>query len=132
VISFQPGTDEDLVMEAALEAGAEDVVVNDDGSLDVITTPEDFSAVCDRLQQAGLDTSVSEVSYNAATLAELDLETAQKLQKMVDALEDLDDVQDVFNNADISRSLNSLNRSLNSLNSNSLNNSLNRIGNQLE
>jgi YebC/PmpR family DNA-binding regulatory protein len=101
IISFQPGTDEDKVMEAALEAGAEDVVVNDDGSLDVITAPEEFSSVCDKLAEAGFDTSVSEVTYNASTQAELDLETAQKLQKMVDALEDLDDVQEVYNNADI-------------------------------
>jgi YebC/PmpR family DNA-binding regulatory protein len=101
IISFQPGTDEDAVMEAALEAGAEDVLVNDDGSLDVITTPEEFGAVRDGLAGAGFDTSVSEVTYNAATQAELDLETAQKLLKMVDALEDLDDVQEVYNNADI-------------------------------
>jgi YebC/PmpR family DNA-binding regulatory protein len=102
IISFQPGTDEDAVMEAALEAGAEDVVINDDGSLDVITTPEEFAAVRDGLSEAGFDTSVSEVTYNASTQAELDLDTAQKLQKMVDALEDLDDVQEVYNNADIS------------------------------
>jgi transcriptional/translational regulatory protein YebC/TACO1 len=89
-------------MEAALEAGAEDVVVNDDGSLDVVTTPEEFSAVRDALGEAGFDTSVSDVSYNAATQAELDLDTAQKLQRMVDVLEDLDDVQEVYNNADIS------------------------------
>ena len=102
VISFQPGTDEDAVMEAALEAGAEDVVVNDDGSLDVITTPEEFGTVCEGLAAAGFDTSVSEVSFNAATQIELDTEGAAKLMKMVDALEDLDDVQEVYNNADIS------------------------------
>ncbi len=101
IVSFQPGTDEDVVMEAALEAGAEDVVVNDDHSLDVITTPEDFTAVCDALAGAGLDTSVSEVTYTATTQAELDRDTAEKLLRMVDALEDLDDVQEVYNNADI-------------------------------
>ncbi|WP_462320270.1 YebC/PmpR family DNA-binding transcriptional regulator [Halochromatium sp.] len=101
VVSFQPGSDEDAVMEAALEAGAEDVVVNDDGSLDVITAPEEFSAVCDALSAAGFDTSVSEVSFNAATQIELDAAGAEKLLKMVDALEDLDDVQEVYNNADI-------------------------------
>jgi YebC/PmpR family DNA-binding regulatory protein len=101
VVSFQPGTDEDAVMEAALEAGAEDVVVNDDGSLDVITAPEDFGAVCEGLAEAGFDTSVSEVSFNASTQIELDAEGAEKLLKMVDALEDLDDVQEVYNNADI-------------------------------
>lgn len=102
VISFQPGTDEDAVMEAALEAGAEDVVTNDDGSLDVITTPEDFAAVRDALAEAGLDTSVSEVTFNASTSAELDRDGAEKLLRMIDVLEDLDDVQDVFHNADIS------------------------------
>jgi YebC/PmpR family DNA-binding regulatory protein len=101
IISFQPGTDEDKVMEAALEAGAEDVVVNDDGSLDVITAPEEFSTVCDGLKHAGFDTSISEVTFNAATSAELDRDTAETLLKMVDMLEDLDDVQEVYHNADI-------------------------------
>lgn len=102
VVSFQPGTDEDAVMEAALEAGAEDVLVNDDGSLDVIITPEEFSRVCEGLAAVGFDTSVSEVSFNAATQIELDAEGAEKLLKMVDALEDLDDVQEVYHNGDIS------------------------------
>ena len=102
VVSFQPGTDEDAVMEVALEAGAEDVVVNDDGSLDVITLPEDFAAVKDALTAAGFDTQVAEVSFNASTQTELDQETAEKLLKMVDTLEDLDDVQEVYHNADIS------------------------------
>jgi YebC/PmpR family DNA-binding regulatory protein len=102
VISFQPGTDEDVVMEAALECGAEDVVVNDDGSLDVITSPDDFAAVRQALTEYGLDTEVAEVTFNASTQTELDRETAEKLLKMVDALEDLDDVQDVYHNADIS------------------------------
>jgi YebC/PmpR family DNA-binding regulatory protein len=101
IISFQPGTDEDAVMEAALEAGAEDVVVNDDGSLDVVTTPEEFGTVRDGLAGAGFDTSVSEVGFNASTQAELDLDTAAKVLRMVDALEDLDDVQEVYHNADI-------------------------------
>ncbi|MBK1716454.1 YebC/PmpR family DNA-binding transcriptional regulator [Thiocystis violacea] len=101
VISFQPGTSEEQVMEAALEAGAEDVVVNDDGSLDVISSPEDFAAVKEALTQAGLDTEVAEISYNAATLIDLDLETAEKLLKLVEQLEDLDDVQEVYHNADI-------------------------------
>ena len=102
VISFQPGTDEDAVMEVALESGAEDVVTNDDGSLDVITTPEDFAAVKRALTDAGFDTEVAEVTFNASTQSELDQETAEKLLKMVDALEDLDDVQEVYSNADIS------------------------------
>lgn len=101
IISFQPGTDEDAVMEAALEAGAEDVLANDDGSLDVVTTPEAFASVKDALTQAGFDTEVAEVSYNAATLAELDRDTAEKLLRLVDVLDDLDDVQEVYHNADI-------------------------------
>jgi YebC/PmpR family DNA-binding regulatory protein len=101
VISFEPGTDEDTVMEAALDAGAEDVVTNDDGSMDVITTPENFSEVRDALAGAGLNTEQAEVSYNASTQAELDQETAEKLLRMVDMLEDLDDVQEVYTNADI-------------------------------
>jgi len=101
VISFAPGADEDAVMEAALEAGAEDVVGNDDGSVDVITTPEDFTAVKDALAAAGLDVAQAEVSFNASTTAELDQDTAEKLLRMVDTLEDLDDVQEVYSNADI-------------------------------
>ncbi|NKN32392.1 YebC/PmpR family DNA-binding transcriptional regulator [Marichromatium bheemlicum] len=102
IISFQPGTDEDAVMEAAIEAGADDVVTNDDGSLDVITTPEAFSEVKDGLVAAGFDTEAAEVTFNASTSAELDRDTAEKLLKLIDALEDLDDVQEVYHNADIS------------------------------
>ena len=102
VISFQPGADEDAIMEAALDAGAEDVVTNDDGSVDVVTTPENFAAIREALNGAGLDTEVSEVTYNASTQAGLDRDAAEKLLKLVDALEDLDDVQEVYHNADIS------------------------------
>ncbi len=102
VISFPPGTDEDAVVDAALEAGAEDVATNDDRSIDVITTPEDFTRVRDVLSRAGLNTEVSEVTFNASTQAELDRDMAEKLLKMVDTLEDLDDVQEVYSNADIS------------------------------
>jgi YebC/PmpR family DNA-binding regulatory protein len=102
VISFQPGTNEDVVMEAALEAGAEDVVVNDDRSIDVVTTPESFESVRTALGAAGFDTEVAEVSFNAATLIELDRDAAEKLLRLVDALEDLDDVQEVYHNAGIS------------------------------
>ena len=75
---------------------------NDDGSLDVTTTPEDFTIVKETLAAAGLDTEVAEVTYNASMLAALDRDTAEKLLKMVDSLEDLDDVQEVYSNADIS------------------------------
>ncbi len=101
VISLQPGTDEDRLMEAALEAGADDVVSNDDGSFDVITNPDEYSAVKDALTSAGFDTEMGEVTYNASTSAELDLDGAERLLKMVEMLEDLDDVQEVYHNADI-------------------------------
>jgi YebC/PmpR family DNA-binding regulatory protein len=101
VISLQPGTDEDRLMEAALEAGAEDVLSNDDGSFDVITNPDEYSAVKDALTSAGFDTEMGEVTYNASTSAELDLDGAERLLKMVEMLEDLDDVQEVYHNADI-------------------------------
>ncbi len=102
VISFEAGADEDAIMEQALEAGAEDIVSNDDGSIDVITAPEDFTSVMDALTAAGLDTAQSELGFNATTSAELDQETAEKLLRLIDALEDLDDVQEVYSNADIS------------------------------
>jgi len=101
IIGFPPGTDEDALTEIALESGVEDVVVNDDDSLDVITTPEDFAAVKQALTGAGFDTQVAEVTFDAATRIELDRETAEKLFKLVDTLEDLDDVQHVYHNADI-------------------------------
>jgi YebC/PmpR family DNA-binding regulatory protein len=105
VISFEPGADEDRIMEAALEAGAEDVVSNDDGSIDVITAPETFSAVKDALAAAGLDTERAEVTFNASTYTEPDQETAERLLKLIDILEDLDDVQEVHTNADISEEI---------------------------
>ena len=102
IISFAPGVDEESVMEAALGAGAEDVVVNDDGSVDVMTTPEEFSAVKQAMQRDGLRPDNAEVTFSATGSAELDQETAEKLLRMIDTLEDLDDVQDVYTNADIS------------------------------
>jgi YebC/PmpR family DNA-binding regulatory protein len=102
VISFPPGVDEDALMEAALEAGAEDVVSHDDGSLDVIMTPEDFGPVRDALTAAGFPKGEGDITYNASTQATLDdRDTVEKLLKMIDALEDLDDVQEVYSNADI-------------------------------
>jgi len=102
IISFGPGADEDAIMEAALEAGAEDVISNDDGSVDVVTTPEAFEAVKQAIEGAGLTADNAEVTFSASTSAELDLESAEKLLRLIDALEDLDDVQDVYHNADIS------------------------------
>jgi YebC/PmpR family DNA-binding regulatory protein len=102
VISFPVGADEDAIMEAAIEAGADDVAVNDDGSIDVITSPESFAAVKDQLAAAGFATETAEVTYNATTSTEPDQETSERLLKMIDVLEDLDDVQEVYTNAEIS------------------------------
>jgi YebC/PmpR family DNA-binding regulatory protein len=101
VISFEAGVDEDAVVDAALEAGAEDVVTNDDGSIDVITTPEGFEEVRAALAAQGLTTDTAEVTFNATTTSAPDQETAERLLKMIDVLEDLDDVQNVYTNADI-------------------------------
>ncbi len=102
VISYAEGTDEDTVMEAALEAGADDVETNDDGSIDVYTTPSDFGVVKDALDGAGLESVNAEVTLVPSTQAELDIDTAPKLLRLIDALEDLDDVQEVYHNGDIS------------------------------
>jgi len=102
IISYGPGADEDTIMEAALEAGAEDVVANDDGSMDVYSTPDDFEAVRDAMVEAGLEPDNAEVTYDASTNAELGPDEAGRLVKMIDMLEDLDDVQEVFTNADLS------------------------------
>ena len=101
VLNFPAGTDEDTVMEAALEAGADDIVTEDDGSIEVLTTEETFVDVKEALQASKLEAVHSEVTMRAATSVELDVEQGQKLLKLIDALEDLDDVQDVFTNAEI-------------------------------
>ncbi|WP_108649765.1 YebC/PmpR family DNA-binding transcriptional regulator [Dongshaea marina] len=105
VISYPQGTDEDSVMEAALEAGGDDVLINDDGSIDVYTTPEDFGAVKDALDAAGLEAENAEVTMVPSTSAELDEATAPKLLRLIDTLEDLDDVQEVYHNGEISDEL---------------------------
>ncbi|MCC5864060.1 MAG: YebC/PmpR family DNA-binding transcriptional regulator [Wenzhouxiangella sp.] len=101
VITFAPGTDEDQVMEIALEAGAEDIVADEDGSIEVLTAAEDFEAVRDALRAAGLQAEQGEITQRASTLIEVDVETGQKLLKFLDMLEDLDDTQDVWSNAEI-------------------------------
>ncbi|MHB1245757.1 MAG: YebC/PmpR family DNA-binding transcriptional regulator [Sulfuriferula sp.] len=93
---FAPGTDEDKLMEAALEAGAEDVVSNDDGSIEVITPPHDFHAVKAELESAGFKAEFGEVSMKALNETELSGDEAVKMQKLLDALEVLDDVQEVY------------------------------------
>ncbi len=101
VISFDAGADEDAIMEAALDAGAEDVISNDDGSVDVMTTPEDFEAVRDALLGDDLEAVHAEVTFTASTEATLNAKEAESMLKMIDLLEDLDDVQEVYSNADI-------------------------------
>lgn len=98
---FAPGTSEDSVMEVALEAGAEDVMSDEDGAIEVITAPGDFEAVKDALQAAGLTPEVAEVTMRADNTIELGGEEAARMQKLLDVLEDLDDVQNVFHNAEI-------------------------------
>ena len=98
-IVFAPGTSEDKVMEVALEAGADDVVVGDDGSIEVLTAPTDFEAVRDALTAAGLQAEIAEVTMRADNPVELAGDDAARMQKLLDVIEDLDDVQDVFHNA---------------------------------
>ena len=98
-IIFAPGTDEDKVMEAALEAGAEDVLSNDDGSVEVITSPGDFMAVKEALEKAGLKAEVAEVTMKPDSETVFEGDDAVRMQKLLDALESLDDVQDVYTSA---------------------------------
>jgi YebC/PmpR family DNA-binding regulatory protein len=102
IISFAPGSDEDAIMEAALEAGAEDVMTNEDGSIDVWTTPEEFNHVNAAMKTVGLEAESAEITMQAATEVQLELEDAEKVIRLVDMLEDLDDVQNVYTNADFS------------------------------
>mgnify|MGYP000278738257 CR=1 FL=1 len=96
------GVDEDALMDAALEAGADDVVTEEDGSIEVYTTPNDFGTVLDGLEAAGFKPQSAEVTMIPSTEAELDAETAPKLMRLIDMLEDLDDVQEVYHNGSIS------------------------------
>ena len=96
---YAPGTNEDKLMEAALDAGAEDVVANDDGSLEVITTPHDFLRVRADLEKAGFKAELGEVTMKPATEAAMSGDDSAKMQKLLDALESLDDVQEVYTNA---------------------------------
>ncbi len=100
-VTLPSGADEERVLEVVLDAGADDVVTQSDGSVEVMTTPEALGAVKDALASAGFDVSNSAVTMVAATEVELDLDIAQKLLKLVEHLEDLDDVQNVYSNASI-------------------------------
>ena len=98
-IIFAPGTNEDKVMEVALEAGADDVVTDDDGAIEVLTQPTEFEAVKNALVAAGLTPDAADVTMRPDVTIELTGDDAARMQKLLDVLEDLDDVQDVFHNA---------------------------------
>jgi YebC/PmpR family DNA-binding regulatory protein len=100
-IIFAPGTSEDQVMEVALEAGADDVITHDDGSIEVLTPPLEFEAIKAALTNVGLTPEVAEVTMRAENTVELTGEDAARQQKLLDMLEDLDDAQDVFHNAEL-------------------------------
>ena len=98
---FAPGTSEDKVMEVALEAGAEDVITDEEGAIEVLTAPSDFEAVKNALEAAGLKPELAEVTMRAENTIALSGDDAARMQKLLDVLEDLDDVQNVFHNAEI-------------------------------
>ena len=98
---FAPGTDEDTLMEAALEAGAEDVLSHDDGSIEVVTGPWEFTAVKEALEAAGFSAEFGEVTMRPENIIELAGDEAVRMQKLLDALEALDDVQDVYSSAEL-------------------------------
>jgi YebC/PmpR family DNA-binding regulatory protein len=98
---YSPDHDEDSVMEAALEAGAEDVIVADDGSIEVLTAADEYAAVKQAMIDAGLEPEESDLTMRAQTNTELELEDAQKVLRLVDLLENSDDVQEVYYNAEI-------------------------------
>ena len=99
---FAPGLAEDKVMEAALDAGAEDVIANDDGSIEVVCSPGDFEAVKKGLEAAGLKAALAEVTMKPLSATELDADESVKMQKLLDAIEDCDDVQEVYTTAILS------------------------------
>lgn len=102
VISYPAGTDEDALMDAALEAGADDIINYDDGAIDVYTSPDAFGSIKDALDNAGFVSENAEVTMIPSTKAELDADTAPKLLRLIDMLEDSDDVQEVYHNGEIS------------------------------
>ncbi len=105
LLSYPSGGDEDAIMEAAIESGAEDIIVDDDNSIEVLTDPVDFEAVRDAMREAGFAPEFAELTMRASTHSELALQEAGSMIKMLDMLEDLDDVQNVYSNADISEDI---------------------------
>lgn len=104
-LSFAAGVDEEALMDAALESGAEDVLIHDDGSMDVLTSFETFGAVLDALTAAGYKPDNAEVTMAAENMVDMDVESAEKVMRLIDALEDLDDVQNVYSNANFTAEL---------------------------
>lgn len=104
-ILFAPGSNEDAILEVALEAGAKDVVKGEDGTVEVLTEPDDFMSVKDALAAAGYEPEHAEVTMQAGTFTSLELEDAGKMVRLIEMLEDLDDVQQVYSNADISEEI---------------------------
>lgn len=105
-LTFAPGTDEERLMEHALEVGAEDIIVNDDKSIDVITTPDSFIHIKANLVKAGFQAEQADVTMRAMTnVAITDKETAEKVINLIEVLEELEDVQSVYSNADIAASI---------------------------
>src|SRR5699024_6614119 len=102
VLSYPEGSDEDGITEAAIMAGAEDVIVDEDGSIEVLTTPQSYVEVHNAMVEAGFEPEDSEVTQYADNNVSIDAEAAEKVMAMVEALENLDDVQKVYSNADIS------------------------------
>jgi len=101
-LTFASGCDEEQIMEQALEAGADDVQTHEDGSIDVLTTPEEFMNVKDTMTAAGLEPEMAEITMSPSMTVDMNVEDAEKVMRLVDALEDLDDVQNVYTNADFS------------------------------
>ena len=104
-LGFPAGSDEERIMEAAIEAGASDVVTNEDGSIEVLTAPEDYETVRDAMQAASLEPETAEVTMRAATKVRIEGQQAESLLKLLDVLDELDDVQNVYSNADIPEEL---------------------------
>ena len=101
LITFSANNEEDVIMEAAIDAGAEDVIVGDDGSLEVICTADDFIDVKEAIIKKGLNPDSAEITMRASTSNPLDIDKAQTMISLLEMLEDLDDVQNVYSNADL-------------------------------
>ena len=102
IISYPDTVDEDALMEAAMEAGADDIITQDNASIDIITSPEDYLSIKETLIAAAFEPISAEVTMNAENKTELNIKTAEQMLRLIDVLEDLDDIQEVYSNADIS------------------------------